>query len=132
VALSLRRALGLRRGGRGVDEVAGAVIGRPGRDEVVRGPVRRDPPRRASRLARVPRPVHSSTQYRRLQPHLAVLGQRAAMDTLIQNARNLNTNPIAIELREALQWCRRRSVLGSKAVRFLCLLLSLFPSLFLL
>jgi hypothetical protein len=61
MALSLRRALGLRRGGRGVDEVAGAAIGRPGRDEVVRGPVRRDPPRRASRLARVPRPVHSST-----------------------------------------------------------------------
>jgi hypothetical protein len=60
MAISLRRALGLRRGGRGVDEVAGAVIGRPGRDEVVRGPVRRDPPRRASRLARVPRPVHSS------------------------------------------------------------------------
>jgi hypothetical protein len=60
MALSLRRALGLRRGGRGVDEVAGAAIGRPGRDEVVRGPVRRDPPRRASRPARIPRPVHSS------------------------------------------------------------------------
>jgi hypothetical protein len=60
MALSLRRALGLQRGGRGVDEEAGAAIGRPGRDEVARGPVRRDPPRRASCLARIPRPVHSS------------------------------------------------------------------------
>jgi hypothetical protein len=62
MALSLRRALELRPGGRGVDEVAGAAIGRPGRDEVVRGPVRRYPPRRTSRLARVPRPVHSSAR----------------------------------------------------------------------